>query len=56
MGKNTLNLLEIKFSVVLDLVINLKYDPVLDNINKSINVRKKRFLTPLGKITVIKNS
>ena len=53
-GKDTFNLLGIKFSVDLDLVINLNYDPILDNISKSINVWKKRFLTPLGKITVIK--
>ena len=52
-GKDTFNLLGINFSVDLDLVINLNYDPILDDITKSLNVWKKRFLTPLGEITVI---
>ena len=55
MGKNTFNPLGIKFSVDLDLVINPNYDPILDDINKSLNVWTKIFLTPLGKITVIKS-
>ena len=55
MGKRHIQSLGIKFSVDLDLVINLNYEPILDDINKSPNVWKKRFLTPLGKITVIKN-
>ena len=54
-GKDTFSLLGIKFSVDLYLVINLNYDPILDDISKSLNVWKKRFLTPLGKITVIKS-
>ena len=53
-GKDTFNLLGIKFSVDFDLVINLNYEPILDDVNKSLNIWKKRFLTPLGKITVIK--
>ena len=53
-GKDTFNLLGIKFSVDLDLVINLNYDPILDDISKSLNIWKKRFLTPLSKITVMK--
>ena len=53
-GNDTFNLLGIKFSVDLDLVVNLNYESVLDDLNKSLNVWKKRFLTPLGKITVIK--
>ena len=51
---DTFNLLGIKFSVDLDLIISLNYDPILDDVSKSINVWKKRFLTPLGKITVLK--
>ena len=54
MGKTTVNQLGIKFSIDLDLVIDLNYDPILDDINKSLNVWKKRFITPLGKTTVIK--
>ena len=50
-GKDTFNLLGINFSVDLDFVINLNYEPILEDINKSLNVWKKRFLTPLGKIT-----
>ena len=53
-GKYTFNFLGIKFSVDLDKVINLNYGPILDKISKCLNVWKKRFRTPLGKITVIK--
>ena len=53
-GKDTFNLLGIQFSVDLDLVISLNYDPILDDISKSLSVWRKRFLTPLGKITVLK--
>ena len=40
-GNDTFNLLGIKFSVDLDLVVNLNYEPVLDDLNKSLNVWKK---------------
>ena len=54
MGENTFNLLGIKFSADLDSVINLNYDSILEDINKSLSGWKKRFLTLLCKITVIK--
>ena len=40
-GNDTFSLLGIKFSVDLDLVVNLNYEPVLDDLNKSLNVWKK---------------
>ena len=41
MGENIFNLLGIKFSVDLDSIINLNYDPILDDINKISSVWKK---------------
>ena len=41
MEDNIFNLLGIKFSVDLDSIINLNYDPILEDINKSLSVWKK---------------
>ena len=55
-GKDTFNLLGINFSVDLDLVVNLNYEPILDDINKSLNVWKKKIPYTSGKNHCDKNT
>ena len=54
-GNDTFNLLGIKFSVDLDLVVNLNYEPVLDDLNKSLNVWKKGSLHLWEKSLLLKH-
>ena len=53
-GNETFNLLGINFSVNLDDIKKLNYDPSIDKITKSLCTWRKRYFTPLGKITVLK--
>ena len=53
-GTTTFNLLGILFSVNLDDIPVLNFPPLLDKTKKIINTWKRRSLTPLGKITIIK--
>ena len=48
------DLLGIKFSVDLNNMIDLNYSPKLNEIKKILNQWKRRKLTPIGKVTVIK--
>ena len=53
-GSSTFKLLGITFSVDLDRMINLNYRPVLDNIDNTLKKWSKQYLTPFGKITILK--
>lgn len=51
---STLDMLGIKFSVVLADMINLNYSPKITEIRKIINQWKMRKLSPLGRLTITK--
>ena len=51
---NHFSLLGINFSVDLDEMPDLNYGPVTESINRMFQLWKHRFLTPIGKICVIK--
>ncbi len=53
-GTTEFDLLGLKFSVNLHDMIKLNYDKYLAQITETINHWNKRYLTPIGKITVIK--
>ena len=53
-GKNEFKLLGLNFHVDLDKMININYKDKLSKIENLIKIWKRRYLTPLGKITVIK--
>ena len=54
-GTTDFNLLGINFSVNLNDIPELNYNPILNKTKKILNTWRKRHLTPLGKITVIKS-
>ena len=54
-GKTNFKLLGIDFNVDLEKMININYKDKIDNIKNLIKQWRRRFLTPLGKITVIKS-
>ena len=54
-GSTQFKLLGIIFNVDLDKIIGLNYDDRIKQIKHSIKMWRMRFLTPLGKITVIKS-
>ena len=53
-GNQTFNLLGVKYSINLETMIKINYDPLLQNIDNCLNSWKKKHFTPLGKITVLK--
>ena len=53
-GSTTFNLMGITFSVNLNEMTSINYKLALEKSKKPINNWKKRMLSPLGKITVIK--
>ena len=53
-GESTFDLLGLSFTVNLKDMIKLNYSKYITQITKSITHWRKRYLTPLGKITVIK--
>ena len=53
-GETAFDLLGLKFSVNLSEMINLNYNKYIEQAKSIINHWNKRYLTPLGKITVIK--
>ena len=53
-GTTEFDLLGIQFAVDLENIPNLNYGSVLSKINKTLNQWRRRKLTPMGKITVIK--
>ena len=53
-GETTFNLLGITFSTKLDDMIDLNYKPVINNLQKLLQSWNHRYLTPIGKIAVIK--
>ena len=53
-GTKNFDLLGIKFSIELDDMIDLNYIPVLEQIEKLFYRWNQRYLTPVGKIAVIK--
>ena len=54
-GVNRFKLLGITFDIDLDKILNLNFSEKLSNIRTKISFWKRRNLTPLGKITVIKS-
>ena len=54
-GETQFKLLGIIFNVDLNKMIQLNYEPKLMNISKCISYWKRRKLTPIGKITVVKS-
>ena len=54
-GKTEFKLLGIMFNVNLDQILNVNYTDKLQKIRCLIKLWKRRYLTPLGKITVIKS-
>ena len=54
-GASDFTLLGIKFSVDLSNMIELNYLPAINNLEKLLNLWSHRYLTPIGKITVIKS-
>ena len=53
-GNTDFNLLGINFSVDLNYMEDMNYKHSIESVKELLNKWKKRFLTPLGKITVIK--
>ena len=53
-GTTKFNLLGINFSVNLSEIPSLNYDPIMNRIIKILSNWKRRYLTPLGKVTIIK--
>ena len=53
-GETRFRLLGLEFSVNLDIMPGLNYEPAIDRIKNIINHWKRRNITPIGKITVIK--
>ena len=53
-GNTEFKLLGIKFNVDLDIINKINYQEKITKIQKTIKQWKRRYLTPLGKITVIK--
>jgi len=53
-GDTSFDLLGLHFSVDLESMIALNYNPTMSKIKVLLNVWKQRSLTPIGKITVIK--
>ena len=53
-GNTDFNLLGIKFSVDLNCMEDMNYKHSIESVKELLNKWKKRFLTPLGKIAVIK--
>ena len=47
--------LGIKFSTDLDSIVKINYDEKIEEIRNLLNAWKRRYLTPLGKISVIKS-
>ena len=54
-GKTNFKLLGIEFDVDLEKMVNINYKDKIANITKVIKQWRRRYLTPLGKITVIKS-
>ena len=54
-GASDFTLLGIKFTVDLSNMIELNYLPAINNLDKILNLWSHRYLTPIGKITVIKS-
>ena len=54
-GKTDFKLLGIIFSTNLEEIPTKNYEPLLTKISQVINLWKKRILTPIGKITVLKS-
>ena len=53
-GKTDFKLLGITFSTNLEEIPTKNYEPLLKKVSQVINLWKKRILTPIGKITVLK--
>ena len=53
-GTTEFDLLGIKYSVHLDNMTQINFDKYTNFVHQTINHWNKRYLTPLGKITVIK--
>ena len=54
-GNTEFDLLGLKFSINLDNMIKINYEKYITQMKTTINHWNKRYLTPLGKITVIKS-
>ena len=54
-GSSEFYLLGIQFSVSLDKINKLNFDPIIIKIRELLEKWKKRLLTPLGRITVLKS-
>ena len=54
-GTSSFTLLGINFSVDLTNMIEINYIPAINSIEKLLNLWRHRYLTPIGKITVIKS-
>ena len=55
MGSTSFNLLGIEFSVDLDKITSLNYDHQIPKVFSLIEQWKRRILTPIGRITVVKS-
>ena len=55
LGKSEFKLLGITFNVDLNEIIKINYEEKIVKIKKLIKLWKCRYITPLGKITVIKS-
>ena len=53
-GTTKFNLLGVNFSVNLDEMVELNYNPVIASIKKLLSNWSHRYITPVGKITIIK--
>ena len=53
-GSINFRLLGIEMSVKLKDIVDLNYRPLIENLHNQLNSWKKRYLTPFGKIIVIK--
>ena len=54
LGAINFKLLGIEMSVKLDSIVDTNYNPIIENLQNLLESWKKRYLTTLGKITVIK--
>ena len=53
-GKTTFNLLGVNFSVNLSEMIHINFSPIMKKLEHLFHVWNQRYLTPLGRITIIK--
>ena len=54
-GETTFNLLGVNFSVSLNEMIHINFTPIMKKLEHLFYVWNQRYLTPLGRITVIKS-